>query len=73
MFANERKVKTIKAKEKRFDKSQYDANYKKQKTKRIPLELNREHDADIINHLERISNRNGYIKRLIREDMEKSE
>lgn len=38
--------------------------------KQIKLNLNRKTDADIIARLEGIENKQGYIKRLIREDIE---
>jgi hypothetical protein len=38
--------------------------------KQIKLNLNRKTDADIIARLEGVENRQGYIKELIREDIE---
>lgn len=43
--------------------------YKANKTKSIRLELNIEHDADIIARLDEVGNRQGYVKELIRRDM----
>ena len=40
-------------------------------TVQIKLKLNRVTDADILERLEKVGNRQGYIKRLIREDLEK--
>lgn len=40
-------------------------------TKQVHLKLNKVTDADILAHLERQENIQGYIKRLIREDMER--
>ena len=40
-------------------------------TVQVHLKLNRKTDAEIISHLERTENVQGYIKRLIREDMER--
>ena len=40
-------------------------------TKQVHLKLNKVTDADILAHLERMENVQGYIKRLIREDMER--
>ena len=37
----------------------------------ITMKLNRKTDADIIERLESVDNKQGYIKRLIREDAEK--
>ena len=65
----EREVNNITAEEKKFDKNQYVIDYKKKKVKRIPFDLSREHDADIIGHLERIPNVSRYLKDLIRNDM----
>lgn len=43
--------------------------YDKANTTRINLKLNNKTDADIIQHLESTPNMQGYIKKLIREDM----
>lgn len=43
--------------------------YDRENTIRIALKLNKKTDADIIAHLERQENRQGYIKKLIRDDM----
>ena len=40
------------------------------KTKDYHLQCHLVHDKDIINQLEKQSNKNGYLKRLIREDIE---
>lgn len=45
--------------------------YKRSKIKRIPFDLNTETDADILQFLEEIKNKNGYIKNLIREDIDR--
>lgn len=45
------------------------AKYDKANRTTIAVKLNRKTDADIIDHLEKIENRQGYIKDLIREDM----
>ena len=45
----------------------YQPNWIKEKTVSMCLRLNREHDADIIRHLEAQSNKQGYIKALLRE------
>lgn len=44
--------------------------YNKEKTTTVLLRLNKSTDADIINHLERTQNKTGYIKALIRADIE---
>lgn len=46
--------------------------YNAQNTKQIPLRLNRNTDADILAKLENVGNVRGYIKRLIREDIERN-
>ena len=38
---------------------------------RIPFNLNKKTDADILDFLATVHNRQGYIKALIREDMER--
>lgn len=40
--------------------------------KRKVLKLHAAHDADIISHIEKLSNLNGYLKQLIREDIKKT-
>lgn len=63
---------SIKGKDQKFDKGSYDKQYAKENIKRIPLDLNRNTDADIIEHLENLpESRNRYIKRLIRADIKK--
>ena len=44
--------------------------FNKEKTERVFVRLNKNTDADILAHLETLSeSKQGYIKRLIREDM----
>lgn len=43
--------------------------YKKKNIKQLKFELNLKTDADIIQKLENIPNKTGYIKKLIREDI----
>ena len=45
--------------------------YKKKKIKQMKIDLNRNTDSDIISFLETCENKQGYIKKLIREDMKK--
>lgn len=45
--------------------------YDKENTRRINLKLNIKTDADIIKQLESQPNIQGYLKKLIREDMKK--
>ena len=47
----------------------YDAEY----TKMVPLKLNTRTDADIIEKLTDTENKQGYIKNLIRQDIEQGE
>ena len=49
------------------------AEYDRNNTRRINLKLNNKTDKDIIEHLERQPNIQGYLKRLIREDMKREE
>lgn len=44
--------------------------YNAKNVKQVKLNLNRKTDADIIDHLDQCSNVQGYIKDLIRKDME---
>jgi len=53
-------------------KKDYDINYVKTNIKRIPLNLNKIYDMDIISYLEGIKNVSGYLKDLIRRDMKKT-
>lgn len=46
------------------------AKYDKTHTKGIYLKLNKETDAEIIEYLEEVENVQGYIKTLIRKDMD---
>ena len=47
--------------------------YDKENTRRIVVKLNNKYDSDIIEHFDRMQQRNesmmGYLKKLIREDM----
>lgn len=45
------------------------AKYDKANKVTVTVKLNKKHDADIIEHLAKQENRQGYIKNLIREDM----
>jgi hypothetical protein len=53
----------------RARRARQQADYDKRATKQILLKLNRNTDADILEHLDAQENRQGYIKRLIREDI----
>lgn len=45
--------------------------YDKENTVQIKMKLNKKTDADIIEFLQTLDNRQGYLKELIREDMKK--
>ena len=45
--------------------------YNKENTVQISLKLNRSTDADLIDSLNRVTNKQGYIKELIRRDIAK--
>ena len=49
------------------------AKYDKANTKSIFLKLNIKTDADVLQYLETVGNKQGYIKELIRKDMNGSE
>ena len=46
------------------------ANYVKKMTKCVNLALNKKTDADIIEKLDSVDSKMGYIKKLIREDID---
>lgn len=56
-----------------FDQLAYQAEYDKANTQRVSVKLNKMHDEDIIRHLETKPSKQGYIKALIRADIEKGE
>lgn len=43
--------------------------YDKENTKQISVRLNKKTDADILEHLETVESKQGYIKELIRRDI----
>lgn len=47
------------------------AKYKQKYIRQIILKLNKKTDADILTKLDEVDNRQGYIKKLIREDIDK--
>lgn len=49
----------------------YIMDYQKENVKQIKFTLSKIHDLDIIEYLDGIQNKNGYLKDLIREDMKK--
>lgn len=52
-------------------KARASAKYDKENTKQIILKLNLKTDADILQKLESVPNRQGYIKDLIKADLNK--
>lgn len=56
----------------KFDKAKYDMQYAKENTQQIKFVLNKNIDADIIDWLGTKQNKQGYIKELIRRDMEQN-
>lgn len=55
--------------ERRARRARQQADYDRKSTRQIILKLNRGTDADILSRLEEAGNKQGYIKRLIREDI----
>lgn len=54
---------------KKARRAQQQADYDRRNTTQVVLKLNRKTDADILGHLAAQDNRQGYIKKLIREDI----
>ena len=52
-----------------MSKKEYDIRYQKLNCRQFKLLLHKEKDQDIISYLESKTNRNGYLKSLIRSDM----
>ena len=44
--------------------------YDKKNAKNITLKMNKNNDKDILDHLAKVDNVNGYIKKLIRQEIE---
>ena len=55
----------------KIEKSKYDMDYAKDNIKQVKFTLNRNTDADIIEHLDKVENKQGYLKELIRADIKK--
>ncbi len=53
------------------NKIERNREYNKENNTRLQLAFNNNTDADIIQHLKTIDNKQGYIKQLIRDDMAK--
>ena len=47
----------------------YMVEYNKEKTTKISFKLNNEYDADILEFMKTVGNKNGYLKELVRQDM----
>ena len=52
-------------------KQAYDQQYEKTNLRQIKLNINRKTEPELLKWIEKRENIQGYIKRLIREDMEK--
>ena len=52
-----------------FDQTKYVEGYLKNNIKQVRVSLNKKHDAEMIEWLEKQGNASGYIKRLILQDM----
>jgi hypothetical protein len=53
------------------NKIKRNAEYNKNNTVRLEIKINRNTEAEILEHLEQIPNKSGYIKQLIIEDIAK--
>ena len=53
----------------RGNRYEVQTRYDKKNTQRVQLKLNTKTDADILEHLSKVSNKQGYIKGLIRADI----
>lgn len=62
----------MRSEESKKKQAAYKLQYEKDNTKRVNLKFNKVHDEDILSHLSFVDNVNGYIKKLIREDMAKN-
>jgi hypothetical protein len=49
------------------------AKYDAENTRQVHLKLNRNTDKDVLDKLDEVPSKQGYIKRLIREDLAKEE
>lgn len=58
--------------EKMDSRTRANLRYQKKNIKQMKLDLNRNTDSDIIDFLDQCKNKQGYIKKLIREDMKKT-
>ena len=49
------------------------AKYDAENTRQVHLKLNRNTDKDVLERLDEVQSKQGYIKRLIRDDLRKAE
>lgn len=59
----------MRSEESKKQQAAYNLQYEKDNTKRVNLKFNKIHDSDILSRLSSVDNVNGYIKKLIREDI----
>lgn len=59
----------MRSEESKKKQSAYKLQYDKENTKRVNLKLSKIYDSDILSRLSSVDNVNGYIKKLIREDI----
>ena len=52
-----------------FDQKKYTASYDRENTTRIYIKLNNRTDKDILDKLDSVPNKQGYIKSLVRRDI----
>lgn len=71
-WRHRKEIRTI-AKKQTFDQSKYIQQYMKDNYLRVQILLNRETDADMIEHLKQKKSMSGYVKELIRKDMDASD
>ena len=55
------------------NKKAYDLKYEKNNMRQVKLNINRKTEADLLEWIEKQDNIQGYIKSLIRKDMENNE
>ena len=54
------------------NKQEYIKAYNKANYKQVVLRLHKDNDNDILTKLEQVNSKNGYIKQLIRDDIERN-
>lgn len=74
MIRSEKKGVMHIAKEKpSFDKADYDRKYARDNLVQFRIALNKHHDQDIITKLNEVPNKTGYVKKLIRDDLQRAD